>query len=330
MSEVPGVLLVHGDEAILVDRTVGDWRSGIPADTLEILDAPARLEPLMSSLVDVPLFADARFVLVRNLAQLSGARKGSAGVDELTRALAMRSPTTHVCFAVRGTVTPANPVLAAIVAGGGTVVHHPQLRAGERRQWLEGELRRRQLRLPPGGVDVLLRCSGGDLATVAGELDKLVAHGTASVAQLQNLVAGSELLQLYNVLDSLTGGQPARGAALLVELLAEGRSPQYLLSILAGQLRDVLIAHALITRGHTGAASMASALRIPSWRAERVVRTARAVPAVVALAWVRDLQRIDAGLKAGEIDDSAALQRWGLRAARDLAAAAPAGRGRGS
>ena len=306
---------MHGDEPHLVDRSVDAWRAEATGD-VEVLDAPGRLEPLIASLVDMPLFTAERHVLVRDLPQLAGARKGTIGVAELVRALSLRAPSTHVCFAVRTTVTPANPVLAAIRAEGGRVIHHPQLRPGERRQWLDTQLRARDVRLPSGGADVLIRCTGGDLGALTGELDKIAAlGGQMTIADLHQLVAGSEQLQLYEVLDRLAGTQPAAGAALLAQLIAEGRAPQYLLSILAGQLRDVLMAHAVLLRGERGATAVASALRLPPWRAERVLRTALAVPATLAMSWMRSLQRIDAGLKSGEVDDVVALQRWGLTAA---------------
>ncbi len=268
----------------------------------------------------MPLFAAERHVLVRDLPQLSGARRGTAGVEELSRALAMRAPSTHVCFAVRATVAPANPILAAIKANGGRVVHHDKLRQSDRRQWLDAELRSRGLRLPNGGAELLLRCTAGDLGTLGGELDKIAAHGgVTTVEQLGQLVAGTEQLELYKVLDLLAGPQPAAGAALLIALIAEGRSTQYLLSILAGQLRDLLMAHALLLRGQRGAGAVAASMRIPAWRAERVLRTAQAIPATLAMRWMRELQRVDAGLKAGEVDDVAALRQWGLAAADSLA-----------
>jgi DNA polymerase III delta subunit len=312
------LLLIHGDEPYLVDRTVEQWRASATGD-VEVIDAPTKLEPLIASLVDMPLFAAVRHVLVRDVPQLSGSRKGGAGVDELVRALEMRAPSTHLCFAVRASVAPGNPILAAIQAQGGSVVHHPALRPGDRRQWLEAELRSRKLTLSTGGVELLLRCSGGDLGAIDGELDKIAAHSERlTIEHLHQLIAGTEQLQLYNVLDLLAGPQPATGAALLAELIAEGRSPQYLLSILAGQLRDLLMAHAVLLSGARGANALASALRIPGWRAERVLRNTHGIPAMLAMAWLRQLQRIDAGLKAGEVDDVAALQHWGLSAAQAL------------
>ena len=317
-TETSGLLLVHGDEPYLVDRTVDAWRASASGD-VEVLDAPAKLEPLIASLVDMPLFAAERHVLVRDLPQLSGARKGNSGVDELVHALSLRSPSTHLCLAVRATVAPGNPILASVQAQGGRVVHHPLLRPGERRHWLETEVRSRNLTLPAGGAELLLRSSGGDLGAIDGELVKIAAHGERlRIEQLHRLVAGTEQLQLYNVLDLLGGPQPAAGAALLADLIAEGRSPQYLLSILAGQLRDLLMAHAVMLRGQRGAAALATAMHIPTWRAERVLRTANAIPATLAMAWMRALQRVDAGLKAGEVDDVAALQLWGLSAAQAL------------
>jgi DNA polymerase III delta subunit len=321
VPDAPDLLLVHGDEPRLIDDTVGSWRASIGSGDVEVIDAPARLEPLIASLVDMPLFAAERQVLVRDLPQLSGVRRGNAGVEELIHALGMRSPTTRVCFAIRATVAPSNPVLAAILANGGQVVHHDKLRPSDRRRWVDAELTKRKLRLPAGGADLLLRCTGGDLGAIGGELDKIAAHGgELTLASLEQLVAGTEQLELYKVLDLLAGPQPARGAALLIDLIGEGRSTQYLLSILAGQLRDLLMVHALLLRGQRGPAAMASAMRVPAWRAERVLRTAQSIPATLAMTWMGQLQRVDAGLKAGDVDDTAALQRWGLAAARSLTA----------
>ncbi len=159
-------------------------------------------------------------------------------------------------------------------------MHHPSLRPGERRQWLDTEVRSRNL-APPAGrrrpAAALQRRSTSAPSTASSTRSPPTASGS-TIEELQLLVAGTEQLELYNVLDLLAGPQPAAGAALLADLIAEGRSTQYLLSILAGQLRDLLMAHALMLRGQRGAGALAAAMRIPAWRAERVLRTAQRHP----------------------------------------------------
>ena len=332
-----GLLLIHGDESYLVDRDVAAWRAAAPVD-IEVLDSPPTVQPVVASLVEVPLFADARAVLVRNLALLRPPKRGAADAadsdarraetDMLLRALPMRAPTTSVCFVVRGTVPANSRVLAAIRENGGTVLHHPEMKKPAVRQWLDAELRRRGLRLPPSGTEVLLQSTDGTLDSLAHELDKLFAHGPVSADQLRALVAGSETLQVYEVVERLAGATPARGAVLLSRLLDEGTAPQWLLAILSGQLRDLLLVHGLVLRGTRGQAALASSLGKPPWMVERLLRQVQVVPAALAMAWLRELQRIDAGMKNGEVDDAAALRSWGLEAADALARRRPRDRPR--
>lgn len=299
------------------------WRATVEARgaELEILEAPARPDPIVRSLLDLPLFDAARYVLVRDAPQLSGARRGTEGAAELASAIRLASPTTHACFLVRGTVPPASVVLTAIREAGGQVVHHPALRAGERRAWLERELQHRGLRLPRDAVDLLMRCTGGVLGVLTTELDKIAAHGgRLPMEELRKLVGDAEQLELYRVLDLLAGPTPARGAALLTALVDDGCSTQYLLTVLGGQLRDLLVVHALLIRGQPSAGVVAATLKQPTWRAERLLRQAQSVPAARAAEWLHRLQRIDVGVKAGDLDDGSAMKLFGFEAVESLSA----------
>ena len=322
-----GLLLVHGDEPYLVDRDVERWRRDVGVE-VEVLDAPVSVQPIVAGLVEMALFADTRALLVRDLALLRPPKRGAAEAtdsearrsetDLLLRGIAMRAPSVRVCFAVRGTVPANSRVLNAVREAGGVVVRHDALKRAGVRQWLETELRRRRLRLPAGGADLLLQSSDGKLDVIAHELDKVAAHGEMSREQLQALIAGSETLQLYEVIERLAGATPARGAMLLARLIDEGTAPQYLLAILSGQLRDLLFAHGLALRGVAGSGALATALGKAPWIAERLQRQVQSIPAALAMDWLRELQRIDAGMKNGELDDAAALRTWGMQAADAL------------
>ncbi|HXO15663.1 MAG TPA: hypothetical protein VN835_04925, partial [Steroidobacteraceae bacterium] len=163
---------------------------------------------------------------------------------------------------------------------------------------------------------------GSDLGALTRELDKLAAlagGGALSIADVRAAVAGDEPAEMWSVLEQLLGPTPGRGPATLDRLLADGRSSQHLLAILAGQVRDLMLAQShLHVRGSP--AGLAAELHIPEWRADRLARQARVVQPQVVAAWLRALHDADRRVKAGEIGDVDALRLIGLRAARQVSA----------
>ncbi len=319
--------LIHGEERFLVDRSVREWReSARPAQLgVEVFDSPGRLDELRLAVAEIPLFDPERAVLVRDPPQLTGSSKrgGADPPERLVSILAERAPTTVLCLVAHAKVPDRNEVLAAVKQRGGAVIYHPAIRGRELRAWVEREVAARKLRLGPGSVDHLIRVAGPDLGSIASELDKLVefAGGRAlSVTDLRAAVAGDESAGLYETLNDLLGATPAKGAESIDRLLSEGRAGQYLLAILAGQIRDLVLAQAhLQTHGSTS--GLAAALGTPEWRAERLGRQARAVPPALPAGWLDALHDVDRKVKIGEIAESDGLRLVVLRAAAELTSA---------
>lgn len=326
-AESERLLLLHGEERFLVDRAVQKWRerarSRSPQLDIEVFDAPPRLEAFRRSVAEVPLLDPARSILLRDPPQLAApSRRGSDPPEALAAAMSERAPSTSLCVVCHGRVAPQNPVLAELRRLGGTVEYFASLRGREVRGWVEREAAARELRLGNGAVERLLQSVGTDLGALSAELDKLGAYAAGrslSVDQVARAAAGDEVPELWSVVENLLGTTPARGAAILDELIAEGRPTQYLLSIIAGQVRDLVLAQAYM-RVRGSAVGLALDLRIPDWRAERLARQARSVAPSTAAAWLRELHEADRRVKAGEIGDQDALRVFGVRAARQVAA----------
>lgn len=326
-TQAAPLLLIHGDERFLVDRAVREWRDRTRSAQLdvEVFESPQRLDDLRRSVTEVPLLDPERSILVRDAPQLAGGgRRGADPPERLAQILAERAPTTSVCLVAHAQVAPKNAVLAAVRRLGGAVTVFAAPNRRELRTWLEREVRARGLRLGAGADDRILQTVGADLGALSSELDKLKAFAAGralSVDDVVRAIAGDEPVEMWSVLEQLLGPRPGRGAAVLDQLLAEGRSSQYLMAILAGQVRDLILAQAFLrTRG--SAAGLAAELRMPEWRAERLVRQARAVRPAVIAGWLRALHDVDRRVKAGEVSDIDALRVVGLRAARQVAAGA--------
>jgi DNA polymerase III delta subunit len=317
--------LIHGEERFLVDQDVQRWRASVASREMnvEVFEAPGKLEPLRRSVMEVPLLDPERSILVRDPPQLTtSARRGIDPPEALATLLADIAPTTSLCLCAHVRISAQNPVLAALKRLGGTVSYHPVPKGRELRAWVDTAVRERQLRLPAGSVEHLLRNTGSDLGVIVAELDKLGALAASrplTPGDVRRLVAGDESAELWNVLEQLLGPSPARGAATLAALLEEGRSTQHLLAVLAGQARDLLLAQSLLHAGR-GPSAIASELRIPDWRAERLARQARAVAAPVVAGWIRSLHEADRRAKAGEIGDAESLRVFALHAADSVAA----------
>jgi len=327
MAAPAELLLVHGEERFLVDREARGWlaaarEASASEFSVEVLDAPTRLDGLRRSLIELPFLDARRHVLVRDPPQLSERpRRGADSAEALAAALESRAPSTSVCLVAHTRVTPANPVLKAVQRLRGRISEHPLLRGRELRGWVDRRLAERRIRLPRGAVDHLLLVVGADLGRMDSELDKLVAFSaggrTVTLEDVRILAGGAEQLATWDVIERLLTPPHGRGAAAVDTLIEDGISPLYLLSILAGQLREVLAAAEVLSAGG-GAPAVAARLGLPPWRAERVVRWAGRVSPDLVADWLRRLQRLDAGVKMGELDDTSGLRAFALRASGEL------------
>ena len=333
----PPLLLVHGEERHLVDTEARAWLEAARAQcssdlNVEVIDAPAKLDVVRRSLIEMPFLDPVRWVMVRDAPQLTErARRGADPPDVLATALEQRSETTAICLVAHGKVAPANPVLDAVRRLGGRISYHGPVRGRDLRAWIEERLRGVGLRPPPRAVEHLMTTSNGDLGVLANEVTKLAAFAAGrpslTEAEVVALAGGEEEIEVWSVLDRLLATPPARGAAAVDAALDAGLSTQYLIATLGGQIRDLLLAQELLREQRGGTATLAQAMGVPPWRAERLARQSAAVSGDALERWLRELQRIDAEVKAGRLDDQAALRSFALRAARDATEAA-ASRGR--
>lgn len=329
VGPVAALLLLCGEERHLVDGQARSWWAAARAASVselncEVLDSPTDLEAVARSLAEVPFLDDRRYVLLRDPPQAADRpRRGTASAEALVDTLRHRAPTTSLCIVVHTRLGPTHVLRRGVLATGGEVREYSSLRPRELRAWVEEQLRRRRLSLDRPGVEHLLAATGGDLAGIEGELDKLVAYADGRPhldgAEVEAVVAGAEPVHSWAVVERLFSALPALGAEAVDAVLASGVAPAQLLATLATQVRELLLASDQAHQhGHRGPAlvhRLAADLQLPPWRAERLAAWASQVSPEVVETWLRRLQRLDAGIKLGEIVDADGLRIFALTAA---------------
>ena len=242
------VYLLYGDEEVLKDeaiRAVLDVAVGTNRDfNLDVRYAADLTPESFHALVNTPpMLADRRAVVVRGVEQL-GKRKSKLR-DEVVRYLTNPNPTTVLVLVIAAGEEPD-----AELARGSTAVLIEPLAADRVPGWLQHHASTLGVTLAPDAVELLLNAVGGDLSTLARELEKLASltagAGRAVTADdVTSLVGVRRGETIYDLVHAAMERRAARAAQLVEPVLEQaGMSGVKILSLLGTHLVGTAVARA--------------------------------------------------------------------------------------
>ena len=247
------VYLLHGDEDVLKDeaiRALLDASVGTNRDfNLDVRYAADLTPESFNALVDTPpMLAERRAVVVRGM-EYVGKRKSKLR-DELGRYLKNPNPTTVLVL-----VVAAGEELDSEIVRECTAVDLAPLAADRVPRWLQHHASTLGVTLAPDGVDLLLKAVGGDLSTLAQELEKLAAlvagAGRPITAEdVTSLVGVRRGETLSDLVEAAMQRQAARAAQLAGPVLEQaGMSGVKIVSLLGTHLVGTALARVERDRG---------------------------------------------------------------------------------
>jgi DNA polymerase-3 subunit delta len=276
VADLKPVYLICGDD----DAKIDAWRSRVRKraedengpGALESFDAARdEAEAIVASLSALTFATGTRYVLVDD----AGAWK-AAQVAPLVEAIAMLPPETVLVVVVRG--KPLKSLVTAIEQAGGEVRDHAAPKPWELPKWVTGRARELGLRLDGEAAKMLVAIAGPSQQRLSREIEKIAIavypEPTATVEDIERLAAGEASPKVYDLADAVVGGNVESAIALAEELSEWGERPSRFVYPVVGRLREVHRAVELLEGGMTEK-ELASALKMPPWRAKKVVALAR-------------------------------------------------------
>jgi DNA polymerase III subunit delta len=276
VADLKPVYLIHGDD----DSKIDAWRSRVRkrAETengpgaLESFDAARdEAEAVVASLSALTFATGTRYLLVDDV----GAWK-AAQAAPLTDALATFPPDTVLVLIVRG--KPLKSLAGAVEQAGGEVRDHPAPKPWELPKWATGRARELGLRLDGEAAKALVAIAGPSQQRMSRELEKIsiavYPEATATLDDVERLAAGEASPKVYDLADAVVAGNAESAIALAEELSEWGERPSRFVYPIVGRLREVHRAAELLEGGMTEK-ELAGALKMPPWRAKKVVALAR-------------------------------------------------------
>lgn len=276
MADLKPVYLICGDD----DAKTDAWRSRVRKRAeaengpggLESFDASRdEADAVVASLAALTFSTGTRYVMVDDV----GAWKAAAAAP-LTDAVAALPPDTVLVLVVRG--KPLKSLVTAVEKSGGEVREHAAPKPWEMPKWVVGRARELGLRLDSEAAKTLVNIVGPGQQRLSREIEKLsiaiYPEPTATVDDVERLAAGETSPKIYDLADAVVGGNVESAIALAEELAEWGERPSRFVYPIVGRLREVHRALELLEGGLTENA-LSSSLKMPPWRAKKVVALAR-------------------------------------------------------
>lgn len=276
MADLKPVYLICGDDDAKIDAWRIRVRRRAEAENgpggLEAYDAKAAEPSEVAAGVAAMTFATGtRYLMVDDV----GAWKANA-IGPLVEALEAMPPETVLVLVVRG--KPLKGLATAVEKAGGEIREHAAPKPWELPRWATGRARELGLRLEGEAAKSLVAIAGPSQQRISRELEKLAIalhpEPTATVEDVERLIAGDASPKVYDLADALVGGNVESAIELAEDLSTRGERPSRFVYPIVGRLREVHRAVELLEAGLTEK-ELASAMKAPPWRVKKVVALAR-------------------------------------------------------
>ena len=124
-------------------------------------------------------------------------------------------------------------------------------RAGEIRQWIRGRAMAAGIDIESRAIDTLAQTVGSDLRVLVGEMEKLSLYcsgGTITHEDVEEMVSYAREASIFAAVDAILEGRAADAFRMVHQLLQSGRPEAYIMSMLARQVRLLILAKDLMAQ----------------------------------------------------------------------------------
>jgi len=321
------IYVLHGEDEFSKGQFLEGLRREIgppellEANTTTLAGTGLNLQHLQEVCSVVPFMAEHRLIIVEGLLgqfddvradrrrRRSSSEKG--GLEEwrgLVETLTQVPPSTTLAF-VEGRLRPDNPLLRE-TASVAQVNEFPPLRGETLERWIRQRVTGAGATITPQAVRRLAQLVGGNLWALSGEIEKLALYSGEEPIDdeaVKSLVAHSREESIFRAVDAVLEGRSSVAIQLISQLRQSGAEVSYIITMLARQLRLVLLAHELRAQ-RVSRPELGQRLGLAEFALRPTLEQARRHAPERVAAMYRRLLETDLAIKRGELGEELALE----------------------
>jgi DNA polymerase-3 subunit delta len=294
-------------------RTEGDDPSALSMNTSRFDGSKLAFEELTQACNTLPFLGQKRLVIVEGL--LGRFEKTSKRQSEwkewqpLANFVTEIPTTTTLILADSQVIRQTNQLLKTL-SPKATVQSFPLLKGYKVQEWIRARVTERGAQISRGATELLAEYSGDDLWILANEIDKLALHSAGQTIQEEDVRCLTSYLREANVfamVDAVMEHRADTATRLIRQMLAQGETVPYILSMITRQFRLIARANDLTSHG-TKASELPGRLGVsPNYPLGKLLRQGADYSPGQLLQIFRKLVETDAAIKTGRYRDELAL-----------------------
>lgn len=306
-------LAAEGAEAVIAAALPGPERRFCLVE----LDGAATPDELRRALFTPSFFGARQVVRLRDPAKLS-----PETLEFLAANLGKIPPTAHLLLL--GQPDKRRQAAKQLLAAAAVVDCAP-CKKGEAAAWAVARAKALGLKLGPESARFLVETVGTGLRTIAAELEKVQTYlggekKEITPADLAPLLGREREDNVFQLVEACAAGRSAEALRILTDLLVLGEPEPLLLSLLARQTRQILMAGDILRHGGR-APEIAKQLGVPPFVADKLIAQARRLGFQRCREILRRILLADFRSKTGEREPRVELELVVLEMAGGLNAA---------
>ena len=291
--------VVVGDDPHLTEVAVDKLLAGLSESSVNQFGPADEIDSILQAIATPSMFDDRRTIVVREVDRFpaDAQRKLISSLED---------PAPDATLILVGAKMPSQMVAAARKSG-----HVIEVEKGRRQDlfgWLKQQASAKGLAISGEAMNAMIDVVGEQRLALSQALDELSLAKPAgtrlTVEDISAQFRGRADVRLFGFIDAVAQRQPAVALETLHYLVHQGESPTMLFWTLARHFRQLLVAV------DGSPKSVAKALGLPEWRAEKLVRQARGFGEEALVEAYRMLAEADMKIKNSEEPERLSLERW--------------------
>jgi len=247
-GKLENLYLFHGPEEFTkeeaLNQIIEQW---IPKQYLELnhlmIDGTeTTVDTIIAASETLPFLSDKRIVVVKDYTGLTG--KKSEDEDKLKKYLTKVSESTCLIFYVRGNVDKKRAIYKAIAKHGETV-EFVRLNHSDLTKWIRKRFRMYNKKISNADLQHFIMQVSNNLEDVKNEIEKLAAYAGDSPditrKEIDRLVKPSPEYTVFQFIDAVSARRKAAALEQMETLLEQEQSIFGILSLIARQLKIMLL-----------------------------------------------------------------------------------------